>query len=271
MYDDMGRLVEQMVAEGEWPDPQLLDEILSAGDRAVEPLLEVVRCEVHGWPAEAPLGFAARLLGQLRAQASLRALVDLLYRYDNETLEAVESALVTLGPVTVGPLLLALRDPRLPWGPKAAAAGALTKVAADDRASWDVVTGAFVDQLSGYVERASTLTSDEIEMATELAGQLARLGVRRARGLIQLAYQRGIIDLEKLGEDAVARHYEEGLTEPVIISSWLEDYREAYLEKVRGDCEEINIVSISDVLADGGPEVLEVDETDEEAPWTLTE
>ena len=52
---DARSLVERMVAAGEWPEPALMEQIVAAGDEAVEPLLEVLRTEPEGWPEEAPL------------------------------------------------------------------------------------------------------------------------------------------------------------------------------------------------------------------------
>ena len=52
---DARSLVSQMVAAGEWPEPALIEQILAAGDAAVEPLREVLKTRPLGWPAEARL------------------------------------------------------------------------------------------------------------------------------------------------------------------------------------------------------------------------
>ena len=63
---DARGLVGQMVAAGEWPEPTLVEQILAAGDAAVEPLREVLKTRPLGWPAEAPIVHAAGILGMLR-------------------------------------------------------------------------------------------------------------------------------------------------------------------------------------------------------------
>ncbi len=44
-------LVQQMVNCGEWPPPELLQEIVNMGDAAVEPLLDLIRARPQSWPA----------------------------------------------------------------------------------------------------------------------------------------------------------------------------------------------------------------------------
>ena len=51
-------LVAQLDAAGEWPDPGLLEALVAQGHDAIEPLRELVRRDVHGWPAEAPVNHA---------------------------------------------------------------------------------------------------------------------------------------------------------------------------------------------------------------------
>ena len=64
-----------MVAAGEWPEPALMEQIVAAGDEAVEPLLEVLRTEPEGWPEEAPLYNAVGLLSEIRPPRAIPALV----------------------------------------------------------------------------------------------------------------------------------------------------------------------------------------------------
>src|SRR3954447_24696848 len=82
-------LVDRMVDAGEWPEPELLEAIVARGEEAVGPLIEVARQDRHGWPEEAPVCHAIGLLGELRTPAALPAYVDVLRRYDSDTLELV--------------------------------------------------------------------------------------------------------------------------------------------------------------------------------------
>src|SRR4051794_28514521 len=77
---DARSLVERMVAAGEWPEPALMEQVVAAGDEAVEPLLEVLRTEPEGWPEEAPLYNAVGLLGEIRPPGAIPALVDVIRR-----------------------------------------------------------------------------------------------------------------------------------------------------------------------------------------------
>src|SRR5690349_7616865 len=97
MSDTARELVGRLVAASEWPEPQLLEDILAQGEAPVEPLREFVRQEVHGWPEEAPLCFAIDLLGSLGAVAAIPDLVALFSRYDNETLQSASTTLGMFG------------------------------------------------------------------------------------------------------------------------------------------------------------------------------
>ena len=89
---DARSLVERMVAAGEWPEPALMEQIVAAGDEAVEPLLEVLRTEPEGWPEEAPLENAVGLLGEIRPPRAIPALVDVIRRIKGETGKAAGDA-----------------------------------------------------------------------------------------------------------------------------------------------------------------------------------
>ena len=43
MTDDARQLVEELVAAGEWPDPDQIQRIIDQGEPAVDPLLEIIR------------------------------------------------------------------------------------------------------------------------------------------------------------------------------------------------------------------------------------
>src|SRR5437870_3946590 len=73
---DAQTLVDQMVAAGEWPEPELLEQIVQAGDAAVEPLLEILRTKPRGWPDEASLSHAIGLLSVLRPPAAIPELIE---------------------------------------------------------------------------------------------------------------------------------------------------------------------------------------------------
>ena len=71
---DAAALVGRMVEAGEWPDPELLQQILGQGDAAVGSLVAILKTRPRGWPQEAPLFQAAGLLSMLRPPAALPGL-----------------------------------------------------------------------------------------------------------------------------------------------------------------------------------------------------
>ncbi len=110
---DARGLVSQMVAAGEWPEPRLVEQILAAGDAAVEPLREVLRTRPLGWPAEAPIVHAAGILGMLRPPSALPDLIDLARFYRNETGHVAGDAIATYGPEGFDTLLELIGDPSI--------------------------------------------------------------------------------------------------------------------------------------------------------------
>jgi hypothetical protein len=90
-------LVERMVAAEEWPKPELLEQILQAGDAAVEPLIALLRTDPHGWPEDAPVSHAIGLLSILRPPVAIPELASIIKRYDDEVVEDAGHALGDFG------------------------------------------------------------------------------------------------------------------------------------------------------------------------------
>jgi hypothetical protein len=107
---DPAVLVEQMVAAGVWPEPELLEQIVEQGDVAVEPLVALLRTDPQGWPADAPVSHAIGLLSMLRPSAAIPELVDVIRRYDDETVADATEALERFGPPGFEALLALCRD-----------------------------------------------------------------------------------------------------------------------------------------------------------------
>ena len=110
---DARGLISQMVAAGEWPEPTLVEQILAAGDAAVEPLREVLKTRPLGWPAEAPIVHAAGILGMLRPPPALPDLIELARFYKNETGQVAGDAIATYGPEGFDTLLELIGDPSI--------------------------------------------------------------------------------------------------------------------------------------------------------------
>jgi hypothetical protein len=108
---DAAALVDRMVAAGEWPEPELLEQIVQAGDAAVEPLIAILRTDPRGWPDEAPLQIAIGLLSVIRPPRAIPELIEIIRRYGNDAGEAAGRVLGHFGPAAFEPLLEVCRDP----------------------------------------------------------------------------------------------------------------------------------------------------------------
>jgi hypothetical protein len=187
MSDTAQTLIDHMVATGGWPEPGLLQSILEQGEAAVPPLLEVVHREATDWPEVETLRRACLLLGSLEATSAIPALIELFYRYDDDLLEDIYRALAMLGAEAVEPALAVVRDGLLGWYPRAMAANAAIEASSQEPALRARLTAALRELLAGYIARAETLDVEEIDMATSLVTDLARLADPEARALIDAA------------------------------------------------------------------------------------
>jgi hypothetical protein len=107
---DAAALVARMVEVEEWPDPELLGQIVQAGDAAVEPLIGVLRTYPRGWPAEAPLYHAIGLLSVLRPPRAIPDLIEIIRRYGEDPGEWAARAVGNFGADGFEPLLEVVRD-----------------------------------------------------------------------------------------------------------------------------------------------------------------
>jgi hypothetical protein len=224
-----------MVAAGEWPEPRLLEEIVAQGEAAVEPLREVVRREVHGWPEEAPLCFAIDMLGSLGAVAAIPDLIELFHHYENETLQSASATLGLLGPPAVEPALAVLRDTSLSWYPRTEASTAAILAAGDDAELRECVAATLRELLAGYVDRADELDEDDYDMASSLVADLTHLADPQARELIAAAFKADLVDTLMLGPEDVHYFYHRGpeqVERPKPLA-WLDEYKEQYQEELQ--------------------------------------
>jgi hypothetical protein len=108
---DAEALVARMVAAGRWPAPELLQQILDAGEAAAEPLLAVLQNNPRTWPEKASLVHAARLVGELRPAAAIPALASIVKRYIDKPEEQATRTLGQFGAAGFEVLLDLFRDP----------------------------------------------------------------------------------------------------------------------------------------------------------------
>ena len=89
----------------------LLEQILEAGESAIEPLLSILQTRPSGWPEEAPLVHAIGLLTMLRPPAALPPLIEIARDRTVDLAEEAGDALASYGQQGLEALLDLIRDP----------------------------------------------------------------------------------------------------------------------------------------------------------------
>jgi hypothetical protein len=226
--DTAESLVEQMVAAGEWPAPELMEAIVARGEHAIGPLLEVVRREFGAWPEDAPLDHALGLLSLLPpSQATIPAVLPLFRRYDDvgELVEALPPLLLPFGLPMIEPMLEIARDASLRWYTRSVAGGIALDVTWGNPEQRSRVLAVLREMLSGYVERARTeqLGEQEVSMVSSLVVDLAESADPEARSLIDAAFAADLPDM--LTEEDVRDCYQKGARAPRPEPNWMDLYR----------------------------------------------
>jgi hypothetical protein len=217
-----------MVAAGEWPDPALLEAVLAQGEKAIGPLVEVVRREVHGWPAEAPLHHALGLLSMLPpAQEALAPVLALFHRLEGEGLEDLPPILQAFGPQVIEPCLAVVRDPTLDWYTRSVASNVALEVSRGDPERRNLVLATLRELLAGYVERAARkekFGENDYMTASSLIVDLAHVADPEARPQIDAAVEAELSEM--MSAKDVEACYREGERLPRQEQEWLKLYRE---------------------------------------------
>ncbi|MCP4541315.1 MAG: DUF1186 domain-containing protein [Chloroflexi bacterium] len=192
----MNSLIQQLIQPGNLPHPDLLADILTCGDAAVEPLIAIISnqkvywYDAQGWPRWLP-SYAIGLLGDLRAKAAIPVLVELLRRQGTGDLcDQVVDALVRIGPAAVKPLKAVVLDRSLGWPPRSHAIRAL--VGLIHRGMKDSET--LLEFLQSLLVHGPANHPDDRSVYAFLAHDLADLQGMDAVETIRAAFQRDAID-----------------------------------------------------------------------------
>jgi hypothetical protein len=249
---DAHALVARMIEAGEWPEPALMEQIVAAGEAAIEPLLEVLRTRPDGWPDEAPLSHALGLVSMIRPAAALPLLVELGRHYMEETGEEVGNALASYGQEGIDSLLELCRDPAIRGYHRLAMIGSAVSAAGTDpvlRAGVaEPVREILAQTISRYqtrLKRASTEQGageqkgevedkDEIYPTEEIAfliSDLCDMADPLAVAMIDAALDEKLVASEIVNRKYVKETYEMGGRVEKVGRPWLEDYRASYLIK----------------------------------------
>lgn len=192
----VNRLIQQLIRSGNQPHPDLLADILACGEAAVRPLMAIISDPSMYWddvrdqPCWVP-EYAMGLLGDLRAEAAVPILIELLgWQNMDQRLEHVVDTLTRIGPAAAGPTKAAVLDQSLGWYPRAMAAQALVAQV------YMGVEGseALLEFLRGLLHQGPVECADDRIVYTLLAQDLADLQGMDAVETIQAAFERGVID-----------------------------------------------------------------------------
>lgn len=129
---DAQLLVDQMVAAGDWPDPSRLEQIINAGDAAVEPLLAVVRTVHDAEYDPGPVSHAIGLLSILRPTTAIAELVAVITQHADDVVPDAAYALSKFGGPGFDALLDLCRDPAVTAVERSQMYGAAREAAGDD-------------------------------------------------------------------------------------------------------------------------------------------
>ncbi|HEX4072103.1 MAG TPA: hypothetical protein VHX68_13060, partial [Planctomycetaceae bacterium] len=110
---DARALVDEMLECGEWPPPELLQQIVNRGDAAIEPLLDLLRSRPQEWPGMDSLCYAIGLLSVLRRPETIAELVEIFKEYDMQPSVEAAEALVDFGAAGFDTLVNLCADPSI--------------------------------------------------------------------------------------------------------------------------------------------------------------
>jgi hypothetical protein len=170
---DAGSLVNRMIAVGEWPEPALVEQILAAGEAAVEPLREVLKTRPMGWPAEAPIVHAAGVLSMLRPPSVLPDLINVARFYKGETTDVLANAIAQYGLEGFDALLELIGDPSIAGNHRNFFIDAVKRTAGDDpvlRARLAAVLRQVFTRVAGEVKEFQALEQELLDSDDEEDG-----------------------------------------------------------------------------------------------------
>jgi hypothetical protein len=112
---DPAALVDRLIQAGEWPDPDLLEQIIAAGETALGPLLAFLRTypSAKDYSREIILYNVIGILSKIHSPSTIPDVVEILKRYPDDSGEFAAEVLGDFGAVAFEPALELVRDPRM--------------------------------------------------------------------------------------------------------------------------------------------------------------
>jgi hypothetical protein len=121
-----------MIQSGEWPAPELLEQIIAEGDAAIGPLIALTQTKRRGWPEAAPLCYAIGLLSILRPPSAIAHLVVAAKRCGEAVQQDVADALVCFDDPGFEALIELCQAPAVGGYTRSLYAAAAASAASDD-------------------------------------------------------------------------------------------------------------------------------------------
>lgn len=234
--DEARRLVRQLAAAGEEPDPALLRAILDYGEDAVPALCAGLDAANRREASYDLAEFCTYLLGMLRAAEAVPRIVGAFYLPEEEMGDLIWEmpALRSIGPPAIDALLAVTADDRLDHYPRALAWEVLGDIALDDEAEQPRVLAALRAELKRRVMVESP-TEDDVDMAGTAVHLLTGFADAEGRQLIDIAFDRDMVDPLLITRSHVDEAYERGVNRWAMpdAADWFDRYVAAHTTKAR--------------------------------------
>lgn len=218
------QLIDELFAAGERPSRKLMEEIIARPEETAPFLIDIVRDESlqffeakgEGW---API-HAMRLLGEMRAEQGIEALLGLLGQESDYLYEETPIALAMIGPPAVGPLMDFARNRTNELYARINACHALTYLVARYPEQRETAVSFLRGELGGDGE-------DDPDYYAFIVSYLCDLVVEEARPDIEQAFERDIVSTEVITLEDVAEDFASG-------EDWmLQQARGSFLDKYK--------------------------------------
>jgi hypothetical protein len=168
---DPAALVERLIAAGDWPEPELLEQIVAAGDAALRPLLDFMRTYPQEYEREGALYNGIGILAMIRSPDTIPVLVEIVKRYAEDSGQLAAEVLGDFGAEGFEPALAMIRDPEVTDYPRQHAIEAAVRAAGADPALRarlaDVLRPLLADALERSREAAKEYASEPDEADDE--------------------------------------------------------------------------------------------------------
>jgi hypothetical protein len=234
--------VARLVENWDWPEPQILEDIVALGEAAIPVIEDVLTPELQAEThtdnqAGATVYYLAEVLGAIGSPKAIALVTEMFRRVDDETLEGLTDIVQAFGSGAIDPLLSVVADGTLRWFPRTMAAEAAINLAGVDATRREQVAAGLRGALSDFLARTEPLSDEERDTVASIISDLSGLADPEARPLIDAAFEADIVnhrpkkdtrwDIPIISRDDVDYLYERGGSPPRPASyQFLERYPE---------------------------------------------